>query len=45
MERSLHMLPRLKHSFRWCLDTHLIYVSQVGTHDQLDLGHVIEEAK
>ena len=33
-------------AFRWMvLDTHLITVSQVRTHAQLDLGEVIEEAK
>ena len=45
MERSLHTLPQLKHSFWLVLDTHLISVSQVPTHAPLDLGQVIEEAK
>jgi hypothetical protein len=45
MNRSLHTTPAIE-AFLWSVsDTHLISISQVPTHAQLDLGGVIEEAK
>ena len=43
--KKLAHAPTIEAFLLLVLDTHLITVSQVRTHAELDLGQVIEEAK